>query len=257
MIVPVYVAETAPNPWFDALSRHMAPFPYEWVPYSSWSDFSDASRDSLAAVALVADSRAELIRRVDDFRRRSPAALVLIGDRVPPSIVAAKLFGVVAIEARRIGVELPRAFHRMRAVGFLRGQAHDVERAGHLSPGMKRFVLTMLTADPPLQSVQTLARRCSRSRQDLYYHWRAEAGDSRPKRCLQWVLLVHAAMSWRPDTSWERVAKELRTDVRKLSRAARTLMDRSLGEVAGDGGHEVMAEFRAYLDDVLGLSARL
>lgn len=110
-----------------------------------------------------------------------------------------------------------------RAANVLRVKLVDAVRASSLSLWMVRALTTVLTADPPLTSVDAWCDRVACAPGTLRYHFAHESLASAavtPKDFLEAALLLFALERVPSARSWYRLACAVGLDRRRLQRAA-------------------------------------
>lgn len=87
------------------------------------------------------------------------------------------------------------------------------------SPFMRRLMIKILEADPPLRTVKDVIRISGRPRSTVHYHWgmevRAQGGPTL-YRFLRWVILLHITEHARAREPTAVVAARIGIDARML-----------------------------------------
>lgn len=224
-----------------------------WAVFEEWARFEPAALCGDGPVVVGWSNQAgELSEQTDALRAVLGSGLVILGPPNTPRGIKG-LPSVVTTTTTGLRHDLPWALRGAHVANALRQFATRIQRA-NLSDMMKRFVSVALLSEPPIGTVATLAARCRRSPQDVWYHWRVEANAGSPKRLLQGVLLVHATVGRPHGVPCERMAFRLGTTPQSLRRAARTLLSTTLSAACESHGVTALETLRSNLGQYFGLS---
>jgi hypothetical protein len=218
-----------------------------------WTQFEQAALGAECSVVLFLWLGTPELHRLVAFKTRNPlhpVILVTRGDmQNARQLKAVQVEEVIWVE--EIDSELHGAVGRTCVLSHHRSFCEAMRDADYL-PGCLRHALGLAcSAEPPLRTVQKLAKVAGCDRRVLWQQWK-ESTDGSPLRlqdALHWFLLLRAAGMKRPGHAWNLVAEELGVHAQTLGRLSRQLAGLSLTELAGTRQDELVNRFER---DVLG-----
>ncbi len=218
-----------------------------------WTQFEQAALGAECSLVVFLWLGTPELHRLADFRSRNPlhpVTLVTRGD-----MQNARQLKSVAVEEvvwlEEIDAELSGAVGRTCVLSHQRTFCETMGDADYLPGCLARALAIACTAEPPLHTVQKLARVAGCDRRILWQQWK-EAMDGSPLRlqdALHWFLLLRAAGRKTPGRPWSAVAEDLGVHPQTLGRLSRQLAGLSLTDLAGTGQGDLVDRFEA---DVLG-----
>lgn len=209
-----------------------------------------------SGVAIIPDlhktSDYDWLRR---FKNRHPQVILVLvtelhGDnaRLLPGIGVEEVVWLHEV-ARRLQAAVVRAEGR----SFLTRVADGFRKNLLIHPVLRDGLVEACLAPEAVHSVEELARRISRDRRSIYYHWQCAFGPSphmTVKEILSWILLVKAMRQKADRITWGSVASVVGCELAILSRQARQLMGVNLTELGALGTSEVLHHFAGRLLDL-------
>ena len=157
----------------------------------------------------------------------------------------------VSVEAvvfqHQITARLPAALKSSAGVAFrLRALGEECMRNESIPAPLRRLLGCALTSVPPPREVQHLARLLHSDPSTIRRQWRRGVnshGIQRVKDLLDWIFLLHALSTKRPDRSWRCVAKSIGTHENTLRQLAVRLTGDTLGSVGAAGTERLLERF--------------
>lgn len=218
-----------------------------------WPAFERAALAAECSVVLFLWLGTPELHRLVAFKTRNPlhpVILVTRGDRDNArQLKAVQVEEVIWLE--EIDRELHGAVGRTCVLSHQRSFCEAMGDADYL-PGCLGHALALACgAEPPLRTVQKLAKVAGCDRRILWQQWK-EAMDGNPLRLqdvLHWFLLLRAAGIKRPGHPWSLVAEGLGMHPQTLGRLSRQLAGLSLTDLAGTRQGELVNRFER---DVVG-----
>jgi hypothetical protein len=213
------------------------------------SQFEALLRVASTGVAVIPDlrdaSEYDWLRRFKNQHPQKPIVLVteLRGDNVRylPGVGVEEVIWLHELESMLQG-----AVVRAEGWSSLSWIADGFRKNLLLDPMLRKAIVEACVAREAVLSVEELARKVSRDRRSIYYHWQRAFGPSPPmtiKEVLSWLLLLKAIRLKANRITWGSVASLIGCDLATLSRQARELMGVKLTELGTLGMAEVLHRF--------------
>ena len=121
-----------------------------------------------------------------------------------------------------------------------------------IPPPVRHILTCALSTVPPPRMVQHLARLVHSDPSTIRRHWRRGVnshGIQRVKDLLDWLVLLQALSSKRPDQSWRCVARSIGTHESTLSRIADRCVGDTLGSLGSTGAERLLERFTEALEE--------
>jgi hypothetical protein len=218
-----------------------------------WNQFERAALAAECSVVLFLWLGTPELHRLVAFKTRNPlhpVILVTRGDRDNArQLKAVQVEEVIWVE--EIDSELHGAVGRTCVLSHQRSFCEAMRDADYLSSCLRHALTLACSAEPPLRTVQKLAKVAGCDRRTLWQQWKA-AMDGSPLRLqdvLHWFLILRAAGMKRPGIPWNQVAEALGMHAQTLGRLSRQLAGVSLTGLGGTQQGELVNRFER---DVLG-----
>lgn len=231
--------------------------PTEAVPSTSWPHFERAAESAECSVIVIGWLGVPEVARLMTFKSRHPlhpVVLVTRGDmQNARQLKAVQVEEVIWIE--EMDRELTGAVSRTCTLSHHRSFCEAMSDADYLPGCLGPALARACSAEPPLRTVQKLAKLAGCDRRTLWQHWKTatEGEELRLQDVLHWLLLLRAATQKTPGRSWATVAEELGLHPQTLGRISQQLTGLSLRELAGRRQGEVVDQFE---HDVVGVLLR-
>jgi hypothetical protein len=202
-----------------------------------WNQFERSALAAECSVVLFLWLGTPELHQLVAFKTRNPlhpVILVTRGDKQNArQLKSVQVEEVIWIE--EIDSELNGAVGRTCVLSHQRSFCEAMRDADYLPACLRHALALACGAEPPLRTVQNLARAVGCDRRVLWQQWK-EAMDGSPLRLqdvLHWFLLLRAAGMKRPGVPWNQVAEGLGVHAQTLGRLSRQLADLSLTGLAG------------------------
>jgi hypothetical protein len=218
-----------------------------------WPQFERAALAADCSVVVFLWLGTPELHRLSAFKSRNPlhpVVLVTRGDmRNARQLKSVQVEEVVWLE--EIDSELHGAVGRTCVLRHQRSFCEAMSDADYLPGCLSQALALACGAEPPLHTVQRLARVAGCDRRVLWQQWKETVSDSplRLQDVLHWFLLLRAAGLKSPGRPWNAVAEDLGVHAQTLGRLSRQLAGLSLTDLAGTRQGELVERFQR---DVLG-----
>ncbi|HEX8394265.1 MAG TPA: hypothetical protein VF665_18115 [Longimicrobium sp.] len=227
------------------------------VPSADWLQFERAAEAAECSVIVIGWLGVPEVGRLMAFKSRHPlhpVVLVTRGDmQNARQLKAVQVEEVIWME--EMDRELTGAVSRTCTLSHHRSFCEAMGDADYLPGCLGPALARACSAEPPLRTVQKLARMVGCDRRTLWQHWKSAIGgeDLRLQDVLHWLLLLRAAAQKTPGRSWAAVADDLGVHPQTLGRISQQLTGLSLRELAGRRQGEMVDQFE---HDVVGVLLR-
>lgn len=218
-----------------------------------WPQFERAALSAECSVVVILWLGTAELHRLLAFKSRNPlhpVILVTRGDmQNARQLKSVQVEEVVWLE--EIDNELHGAVGRTCVLSHQRSFCVAMSDADYLPGCLAQALALACSAEPPVRTVQNLARVAGCDRRVLWQQWKqaVESSELRLQDVLHWFLLLRAAGLKSPGRPWNAVADELGVHAQTLGRLSRQLAGLSLTDLAGTGQGELVERFER---DVLG-----
>lgn len=219
-----------------------------------WTTFERAALAAECSVVLFLWLHTPEVHRLLAFKRRNPLHPVILVTR--GDMQNARQLKSVQVEEviwlDEVDRELNGAVGRTCTLSHQRTFCEAMKDADYLPGCLGHALATACGAEPPLRTVQKLAKVAGCDRRTLWQQWKL-AMDGSPLRLqdvLHWFLLLRATSLKTPGRSWAAVAADLGMHPQTLGRLSQQLAGISLRTLAVKGHGELVDSFER---DVLGV----
>ena len=227
------------------------------VTTEDWPAFEKAAEAAECSAIVMPWLGIAEVNRLEAFKARNPlhpVVLVTRGDmQNARQLKSVQVEEVIWLE--EVDRELEGAVSRTCTLSHHRTFCVAMGDADYLPGCLGPALARACAAEPPLRTVQKLAKLAGCDRRTLWQHWKGvtEEGDLRLQDVLHWFLLLRAASRKSPGRSWATVADELGVHPQTLGRIAQQLAGTTLRDLAARSQGEMVQKFE---HDVLGVLLR-
>lgn len=218
-----------------------------------WPQFERAALSATCSVVVILWLGTPELHRLLAFKTRNPlhpVILVTRGDRQNArQLKSVQVEEVVWLE--EIDRELNGAVGRTCVLSHQRAFCVAMSDADYLPGCLAQALALACSAEPPVRTVQKLAKVAGCDRRVLWQQWKLamEGSELRLQDVLHWFLLLRAAGRKSPGRPWNAVADDLGVHAQTLGRLSRQLAGLSLTDLAGTRQGELVQRFER---DVVG-----
>jgi hypothetical protein len=214
------------------------PSSVETINVVEWDQLTfHVSRTTCAIFAIPWLPARNAIEQLRTLRTRCPLQpLVLVTTRDPDNLLHLRAISIdEVVWLHDMARSLWPAVCRSQVPGLMRLSVDTLLACRQLPACLRRGLVSACMAEPPIRSIQELARITGCHRHTLWYHWHKGVGYSTKLRLedfLDWLILLRAADGKRGRCAWAHVATSIEVHEHTIARIARRHLGMTLRDLA-------------------------